>query len=282
MKSNFNYVMENFEYGNNKVDWLYSIKAFFGDEQAEAFCEYLINARHIIRKDDIRNIIPHHSLSIYTKMNKEQLAFVSVYSPINTNSNLVKNTEDGYQRYQNFYRDRNVKLTKKIKNLGYSYVGLLGNWKDKNKKDTFQREYIFVIFSEKDSPEQFKNNIIKLLKDYNKSSVLITENILSDEPKLQIKSKIFDIETGNVIAENEDTSIEVVEKYFSNISNTRFYFKVPYERNKTILWLEDNPIGNYYSKDKQEKIKKTYPGSMNMGYFKQSLVNSFARENYNK
>lgn len=158
MSKHFNYVMQNFKYEGNIVDWLYCIKSFFGNEQTEEFCKYFIHAHQIMRKNDIRNLIEHHSLSVYECSNKEQIAVVTVYVPINNNSNLIRNI--GLKEVQAFYRDKSIKLAQKIRKIGYSYSTVSCNWKDKNTKNTYQREYVFFIYSEQDDVEQFKNNIL--------------------------------------------------------------------------------------------------------------------------
>ncbi len=186
-----------------------------------------------------------------------------------------------FEKAQKFYRRKSIELSKRIKQLGYSYSTTWGNWKDKNSKDTYQREYIFVIYSENDNAEQFKNSIFNLIKDYKTNTVLITDVIVNDDPQLQIKSKLFDTRTGSVLKEYADTTAEVVEDYLSNISDTKVVFKIPYENNKKILWIENKNIADYYSKIKQEKVRKIMPHSFNMGMVKQGLVHSFDKENYN-
>ncbi len=277
--SNMEYVMKNLGHNGNVVDWLYSIKSFFGDEQAENFCEYFIKCHQILRTNDVRNIIQHHSMSVYQMKGTEQLAFISIYKPINKNSRLIQNMS--FEKAQKFYRRKSIELSKRIKQLGYSYSTTWGNWKDKNSKDTYQREYIFVIYSENDNAEQFKNSIFNLIKDYKTNTVLITDVIVNDDPQLQIKSKLFDTGTGSVLKEYADTTAEVVEDYLSNISDTKVVFKIPYENNKKILWIENKNIADYYSKIKQEKIRKIMPHSFNMGMLKQGLVHSFDKDNYN-
>lgn len=174
-----------------------------------------------------------------------------------------------------------MNLQKKIKKLGYSYEPILGNWKDKNEKDTYQREYIFVIFSEEANETKFINDICNLAKEYNKKEILITENIKDKGPKANYKSKIYDVETKKEILANEETGIETIEKYFSQVSNTKFLFKIPYENNKKVIELEDKKIPSYYSKTKQELIKKAHINSFNMGMLKQALVAKFSEYNYN-
>ena len=277
--SNMEYVMKNLGHNGNVVDWLYSIKSFFGDEQVENFCEYFIHSHQILRTNDIRNLIQHHSMSVYKMKDTEQLAFISIYKPINKNSKLIQNMS--FEKAQKFYRKKSIELSKRIKQLGYSYSTTLGNWKDKETKDTYQREYVFVIYSEQENSDQFRNNIFNLLKDYKINTALITDAIVNDEPQLQIKSKLFDTGTGIVLQEYADTTTEVVEDYLSSISDTKVLFKIPYEKNKNILWEEHRNIADYYSKIKQEEIRKVMPSSFNMGMLKQSLIHSFEKENYN-
>lgn len=228
--SNMEYVMKNLGHNGNVVDWLYSIKSFFGDEQVENFCEYFIHSHQILRTNDIRNLIQHHSMSVYKMKGTEQLAFISIYKPINKNSKLIQNMS--FEKVQKFYRKKSIELSKKIKQLGYSYSTTWGNWKDKETKDTYQREYVFVIYSEQENSDQFRNNIFNLLKDYKINTALITDVIVNDEPQLQIKSKLFDTGTGVVLQEYADTTVEVVEDYLSSISDTKVLFKIPYEKIK--------------------------------------------------
>lgn len=286
MKENTRYVLDNFDYRGNIVDWIMYINHFFGEEQTDKFCEYFINAHQIIRKNDIRKIIPTHSLSVYSVMKNEQIAFVSIYSLINANCSLIQNREKGFEKVQKFYRKKDEEFSKKIKKLGYSYITVFGNWKDKNEKDTYQRDLVFAIFSEKDSKANFISNICNLLNESHKDLAFITENIIDKGPKAKIKSKIYDTSTQKVIEEYDDTSIETIEGYFSKISNTKFLFKIPYENNKTILSIqgqEKEEVSRvYYSRDKQEIIKKAHPYSFNMGMLKQALVSAFKRKNYNE
>ncbi len=280
MEKNMKYVMHNMTHSGNVVDWLMCIENFFGKEQTERFCEYYINVHQIIDKDDIRNIIPRHTLSIYWTMKSEQIAFISIYNPINTNIKLIKNREQGMQRAQELYRRKDIEFSKKIKKLGYSYETILGNWKDKNEKDTYQREYVFVIFSEDANEDKFINDICNLVNEYNKKEILITENIKDKGPRANLESKIYDTVTRAEVQKNEQTGIELIERYFSQISNTKFLFKIPYENNKKIIELKDKKISRYYSKTKQELIKKVHVNSFNIGMLKQALVSEFSKDSY--
>lgn len=277
-ENNFKYVLKNIE---NTSNWIYDVKEYFGDEQTEKFLDYYINKHKIIDKNDIRNMINHSSLSVYSCSNKEQMAFISVYVPFNTEIQSLENIDDGMVKIQKIHRNKSINLSTAIKQLGYSYSTTLCNWKDKNRKDTYQREFVFIVYSEKDNVEEFKNNIIKLAKEFNITSILITDPLINNEPKTKITSKIYDIETGNVLQENTNTTIETVQTYLSNISNAKVLFQVPYEMNKTILYLKTNNIRDYYSKNKQEKIRAIKPQNWNMAMIKGHLLKEFSREDYN-
>lgn len=281
-ETNLDYVRKNFEYGGNVVDWLWQIKAFFGEEQAEKFCEHFINAHNILDKNDMRNLVSRISLSVFSMSKQEQLAFLTAYQPIKLDGVIAKNMKNGFEKAQKMYRKRNRELSKKIKNLGYSYSLTLGNWKDNKEKDTYQREYIFVIYSETDTEQEFKNNMLKLAEEYKIESIFITETLKSNNPRLEIDGKIYLVETGEMIQSINNIKIPDLEKYFSELYKTKFLFKVPYERNKKILFLEEEKIGEYYSKEKQEKVRKSLVHSFNMGILKQSLINAFSKENYNQ
>lgn len=258
--------------------WIYDIQGFFGKETSEEFFEKFIEWHKILRLNDIRNIIATGPLSVYAMSQNEQLAFISNYKVIDSENDLVKKL--GFETVQKQYRNKIIDLSKQIKKLG-SFSTTFVKWKDKNKRDTYQKERIFIIYSENNTPEEFKNKIMNLAKSNNISSVLITDPLLNDAAKLKITSKLYDVATGDILQEYEDTTIEVVEKYLGSLSDTKVYFKIPYERNKTILCLDDKRIPDYYSKDKQEKIRKTRPNSFNSGMLKQSLINNFNKKDYN-
>lgn len=281
MKSNSNYILRNLENEIPTSYWTMYIDNFFGKEKAEEFYEYLINAHEIMKKNDIRKIINHISLSVYSFSSKEQIAFIGINKPIDIHNSLIEKMENGFEKIQELYKNKNLQLSKKIKKLGYSYTTIKGYWKDKTEKDTYQQNSIFVIFSEKENSEKFKNDICKLAKDYNLNSVLITDIIKDNKPKTQISSKLFNTSTGEELEEFQDTTTEVVEKYFSNLGNTKFLFKIPYEKNKKILFREENAIKEYYTPQKQELVIKSRVCSFNMGMYKQALLHAFSNENYN-
>ena len=279
MGKNFNYVIHNFEYRGNFVSIMYSIKSFLGEEQTEEFCKFFIQSNNIMRKNDVRNLVQTDSFSVYAFSSNEQVAVLTVYVPIDRNQNLIKNI--GLKSTQKFYRNKDLKLAKSIKQMGYSFQVSLCNWKDKIEKDTYQREYVFFIYSENNSTEQFKDNILNLAKQYNIKSIMIMERTKSKSPTSVIKSNVYYIETGNILEEYTDTTIETIERYLSNVSNTKVLFKIPYEKNKKILFLEEKDIFGYYSKNKQELVRKMKPYSFNSGMIKSALLSNFSRDNYN-
>lgn len=277
MKKNKKYLQENLEFEIPVCHWLMYLEQFFGEEKTEEFCEYLINARQIMRKNDIRTVISRISLSVYSVSPKEQLVFVGIYNPIDQKGELIQKMEKGFEKAQRLYRKKNFELAEKIKKLGYSYTTVHGNWKDKNEKDTYQREQIFIIFSEKKNSKKFESDICNLVKEYNINSVMITDEI-EDKPKAKIKSKLLEAKTGNELEIFSDTTIGIIEKYFSDLHNTRFLFKIPYERNKKILWLEEGEVADYYTPKKQEIVKNSGVHSFNMAMYKQALMHQFSKE----
>lgn len=279
MGKDFNYVIHNFEYRGNFVSIMYSIKSFLGEEQTEEFCKFFIQSNNIMRKNDVRNLVRTDPLSVYAFSSNEQVAVLTAYVPIDRNQNLIKNI--GLKSTQKFYRNKDLKLAKSIKQMGYSFQVDLCNWKDKTEKDTYQREYVFFIYSEDNSTEQFKDNILNLAKQYNIKSVMIIEKTKSKSPTSVIKSNVYYIETGNILEKYTDTTIETIERYLSNFSNTKVLFKIPYEKNKKILYLEEKEIFDYYSKNKQELVRKMKPYSFNSGMIKSALLSNFSRDNYN-
>ena len=184
--SNLRYILENFEIDAGNFEWLNCIEAFFGTEKAEEFGRYFIQKRNILRKNDIRKLIKSHSLSIYSFSQNEHIAFINLFKPIDGNNDLLKKMENGFKKTQKLYRMKNLKLADSIKKYGYSYSTIEMNWKDVNKRDTYQRECIFAIYSEQESDEQFKSNIVKLAREYNVKSIIITERFQGNFEKLKI------------------------------------------------------------------------------------------------
>ncbi len=277
MGENKKYILQNLDVDIPTCFWVMYLDNFLGKEKAEEFYEYLINARDIRRKNDIRNLMSCIGFSIYDLSYNEQLAFISIFKPLDTNSKIVANMKNGVQKAFKHYKKKNLELLEDIKNLGYSCEHTKFNWKDKKLKNTYQREYAFIIFSEEDSCKQFQKNIIDLAKKYNIREVLITDNMKDKGTKMKLKSNIIEVETGKVKEVIEDTTIDAVQSYLSDISGTEVLFKIPYEMNKTVLNKDVNylNIRNYYSKQKQEKVKNKSPYSFNSAMIKSSLLNRF-------
>lgn len=281
MEKNSNYLLHNLDFEIPICHWIMYLDDFLGKEKAEEFYEYLIDARQIMRKNDIRTIINRMYLSVYSLSAKEQLAFIGIYNPIDRTNPLIQKLNNGFKKAQELYKLKNIQLSKKIKKLGYSFTTVSGNWKDKMERDTYQQENIFIVFSEGKNTKKFKNDICNLVKEYNINSVIITDEIEDDKPKTKILSKLFDVQTGNELKMFQDTTMDIVEKYFSDLHNTRFLFKVPYEKNKKILRLGEKETWEYYTPKKQKLVKKSIIHSFNMGMYKQGLLNAFSKENYN-
>lgn len=281
MGTNSNYLLQNLNYEIPVCHWLMYLDNFLGKEKSEEFYEYLIQARQIIRKNDIRTVISTVSLSVYSLSPNEQLAFVGIYNPINRNNPIIQRMTNGFVKAQELYRNKNKLLSNKIKKLGYSFTTITGNWKDITERNTYQRERIFIIFSEKENPEKFKQDICNLVKKYNINTVLITDKLGDNKPKMKIKSNLVDVKTGKVLESYLDTTIEIIEKYFTNLHNIQCLLKLPYEKNKKILTLDENVCWEYYTPKKQELVKNSSVNSFNIGIHKQSLLNTFSNINYN-
>lgn len=280
MGKNKDYILHNLDFEIPISFWVMYLDNFLGKEKAEEFYEYLINARDIKRKNDIRNLMSCIGFSIYDLSYNEQLAFISIFKPFDTESKLVTNMKNGVDDVFEHFKKKNLKLLEDIKKLGYSCEHTKFNWKDKQLKDTYQREYSFIIFSEEDPCKQFQKNITKLCKRYNIGEVLITDNMKDKGAKMQLKSNIIDVSTGKVKETIEDTTIDTVESYLSNISETKVLFKIPYEMNKTVLNKDVDylTMKNYYSQQKQEKVKNKRPYSFNSAMIRGALLNRFKNE----
>ena len=54
MNDNYNYVLNNLGVNLTNNEWLRHIEKYFGEKDTKKFCEYLINARNICRKNVIK------------------------------------------------------------------------------------------------------------------------------------------------------------------------------------------------------------------------------------
>ena len=282
-KTNKEYLLNNLDFDIPIPFWIMYLDNFFGKEKAEEFYEYLINVRNIRRKNDIRNLISCIGFSIYDVSDNEQLAFISIFKPFDTESALVTNMKNGADDIFEYYKKRNMQLLKDIKKLGYSYEYAKFNWKDKKLKDTYQREYVLIIFSEADDSKKFQENLMEIARKYNIGKVLITDNMKDKSAKMQLKSQIIDVAEGKVEETIEDTTIDTIQDYLSSINETKVLFKIPYENKKTVLNKDIDylTMKNYYSRQKQEKIKNRKPYSFNSAMLRGGLLNRFKNEDYN-
>lgn len=280
MGKNKDYILHNLDFEIPISFWVMYLDNFLGEEKAEDFYEYLINARDIKRKNDIRNLMSCIGFSIYDLSYNEQLAFISIFKPFDTECKLVANMKNGVDNVFEHYKKKNLKLLEDIKRLGYSCEHTKFNWKDRRIKDTYQREYAFIIFSEEDTCKQFQKNIIELARKYNIEEVLITGNMKDKSTKMQLSSNIVHVSTGKVKETIDDTTIDTIENYLSNISGSKVIFKIPYENNKTVINKDVDylTMRNYYSKQKQEKVKNKRPYSFNSAMIRGALLNRFKNE----
>ena len=282
--NDYNYVLNNLEVNLTNNEWLRYVKNYFGEEDTKRFCEYVIDTRNIYRKNDIRNIIYSGSMSIYSMIDNEQLAILNYFKPIDTESSIIKNM--GLDKAITKYNKKDRELDKEIKKYGYSYSKANFYFKSKNVKDTFQSKYVNVVFSEKSTEAEFLNNIIKIAKLYNQQIVLITDKIPKTKTaKLIIKGKIYNTETREVIKEIENITIEEIEKYLTQISNTKVIYKIPYQKNKKIVNINETKSIvdlDYYSKEKQEMAKKFNPYSYNTAMLKMAFKQKFTSKEYDE
>ena len=283
MNDNYNYVLNNLGVNLTNNEWLRHIEKYFGEKDTKKFCEYLINARNICRKIDIRNIIYSGSMSVFSMVDDEQLAIFNIFRPIDIESNIVKNI--GLEKVKIKCNKRDIELDKEIKKYGYSYSKIKFNFKVENIKDTFQSKYINVVCSEKNTENEFFKNTISIAKAFRQPYILITDKIPKIKtPQMIIKGKIYNTETREVIKEVNDITIKEIEKYLMLTSNSKVSYEVPYYKNKNIIDINETKAIfdlDYYGKYKQAKVKEFNPYSMNTGMLKMALLNKFSSKDYN-
>ena len=284
MIDNYNYILNNLGVNLTNSEWLMYVKKYFGEIETKKFCEYVIDARNIYRKNDIRNMIYSGSMSIYSMIDNEQLAFLNFFRPIDIENIFVKNI--GLEKIKKKYNKKDIKLDKEIKKYGYSYSKANFYFKSKNVKDSFQSKYINVVCSEKSTENEFLENMINIARLFKQQVILITDKIPKTKiPKLIIKGKIYNTETREVVKEIENITIEEIEKYLMQTCNTKVIYEVPYIKNKHIINInKTKPIVDldYYSKEKQEKAKDFKPYSLNTGMLKMAFMQKFSSKEYNE
>lgn len=283
MNNNYNYVLNNLGVNLTNNEWLMHIEKYFGEKETKKFCEYLINARNICRKNNIRNIMYSGSMSVFSMVDDEQLAIFNIFRPIDIESNIVKNI--GLEKVKIKCNKRDIELDKEIKKYGYSYSKIKFNFKVENIKDTFQSKYINVVCSEKNTENKFLKNTISIAKAFRQPYILITDKIPKIKtPQMIIKGKIYNTETREVIKEVNDITIKEIEKYLMLTSNSKVSYEVPYYKNKNIIDINETKAIfdlDYYGKYKQAKVKEFNPYSMNTGMLKMALLNKFSSKDYN-
>lgn len=283
MNDNYNYVLNNLGVNLTNNEWLMYVKNYFGEAETKNFCEYVIDARNICRKKDIRNMVYSGSMSVFSMIDNEQLAFLNFFRPIDTENIFVKNI--GLEKIKKKYNKKDMKLDKEIKKYGYSYSKANFYFKSKNVKDTFQSKYINVVCSEKSTEDEFLKNMIDIARLFNQKIILITDKIPKIKtPKMIIKGKIYNTETREVIKEVNDITIKEIEKYLMLTCNSKVTYEVPYYKNKNIIDINESKAIvdlDYYSKRKQVKVKKFDPYSVNTAMLKMALLNKFSEKNYN-
>ena len=284
MNDNYNYVLNNLGANLTNNEWLMYVKNYFGEAETKNFCEYVIDARNICRKNDIRNMIYSGSMSVFSMIDNEQLAFLNYFRTIDTENIFVKNI--GLDKIKSKYNKKDMKLDKEIKKYGYSYSKAMFYFKAKNVKDTFQSKYINVVYSEKSTEDEFLRNMLNLAGLFKQKVILITDKIPKIKaPKMIIKGKIYNTETREVIKEIGNITIEEIEKYLMQICNTKVIYDIPYYKNKSIISINETKSIvdlEYYSKEKQEKVKDFKPYSMNTGMLKMAFMQKFSSKEYNE
>ena len=283
MNENYNYLLNNLGVNLTNNEWLMHVKKYFGEEKTEKFCEYMVESKNICRKNDIRNMIYSGSMSVFSLIDDEQLAIFNIFRPIDIENNIVKNI--GFEKIKIKYNKKDVELDKEIKKYGYSYTKINFNFKIENIKDTFQSKYVNVVYSEKSTEKEFLKNTIEIARLFRQKVILITDKIPKIKtPKMIINGKIYNTETGKPIKEVNDITIEKIEQYLRLTCNSKVVYEVPYYKNKNIININESKSMidlDYYSKQKQEKIKKIDPYSMNTAMLKMALLNKFSEKNYN-
>ena len=284
MNENYNYVLKNLDVNLTNGEWLMYVKNYFGGEETKKFCEYVIDTKNIYRKNDIRNIMNSGSMSIYSLIENEQLAILNYFKPIDIENIFVKNI--GLDKIKVKYNKKDINLDKEIKKFDYSYSKIKFYFKVENVKDTFQSKYINVVCSEKNTESEFLENMIDIARLFRQRFILITDKIPKIKtPRMIIKGKIYNTETREVVEEIENITIEEIEKYLMQTCNTKVMYKIPYYKNKNIIDInETKPIVDldYYSKDKQEKVKTFNPYSLNTGWLKMAFMQKFSLKGYNE
>lgn len=172
------------------------------------------------------NRIIHH-------FDSSNLCFITAYR--NTNSKNKNELE-------------NKKLAMEIPSLGYDYLRLNGKYKEDG-NDEFTDENSFMIIDDdlnETNQDNFFLNMLKLCKQYNQDSVLIS---LPNNKKYPIAT--YDKNGKILYGPFSKMTIDKVSDFFSQIHNHKFIFESIFKKTK-------NKINNYNDAMGITSIKTKY------------------------
>lgn len=172
------------------------------------------------------NRIIHH-------FDSSNLCFITAYR--NTNSKNKNELE-------------NKKLAMEIPSLGYDYLRLNGKYKEDG-NDKFTDENSFMIIDDdlnETNQDNFFLNMLKLCKQYNQDSVLIS---LPNNKKYPIAT--YDKNGKILYGPFSKITIDKVSDFFSQIHNHKFIFESIFKKTK-------NKINNYNDAMGITSIKTKY------------------------
>lgn len=172
------------------------------------------------------NRIIHH-------FDSSNLCFITAYR--NTNSKNKNELE-------------NKKLAMEIPSLGYDYLRLNGKYKEDG-NDEFTDENSFMIIDDnlnETNQDNFFLNMLKLCKQYNQDSVLIS---LPNNKKYPIAT--YDKNGKILYGPFSKITIDKVSDFFSQIHNHKFIFESIFKKTK-------NKINNYNDAMGITSIKTKY------------------------
>lgn len=175
------------------------------------------------------NRIIHH-------FDSSNLCFITAYR--NTNSKNKNELE-------------NKKLAMEIPSLGYDYLRLNGKYKEDG-NDEFTDENSFMVIDDdlnEINQDNFFLNMLKLCKQYNQDSVLIS---LPNNKKYPIA--IYDNNGKILYGPFSKMTIDKVSDFFSQIHNHKFIFESIFKKTKNKINNYNDAIGITSVKTKYKKM----------------------------
>lgn len=175
------------------------------------------------------NRIIHH-------FDSNNLCFITAYR--NTNSKNKNELE-------------NKKLAMEIPSLGYDYLRLNGKYKEDG-NDEFTDENSFMVIDDdlnEINQDNFFLNMLKLCKQYNQDSVLIS---LPNSKKYPIA--IYDNNGKILYGPFSKMTIDKVSDFFSQIHNHKFIFESIFKKTKNKINNYNDAIGITSVKTKYKKM----------------------------